>query len=64
MSALWTFNNHLLVFHRLKEEEDPMEVPLVFSAFWIQVHDLIPGFFSESMENYLVTLLENSLTMM
>ncbi|MBA0605569.1 hypothetical protein Godav_018132 [Gossypium davidsonii] len=47
---LWTFNNHLLVFHRLKEEEDPMEVPLVFSAFWIQVHDLIPGFFSESME--------------
>ncbi|MBA0618199.1 hypothetical protein Godav_027579, partial [Gossypium davidsonii] len=22
------------------EEEDPMEVPLVSSAFWIQVHDL------------------------
>ncbi|MBA0640490.1 hypothetical protein Goklo_023422 [Gossypium klotzschianum] len=43
----------LKIFHELdieREEEDPMEVPLVFSAFWIQVHDLIPGFFSESME--------------
>ncbi|MBA0729546.1 hypothetical protein Golax_022726, partial [Gossypium laxum] len=26
--APWTFNNHLLVFHRLLEDEDPMEVPL------------------------------------
>ncbi|KAG8489479.1 hypothetical protein CXB51_017459 [Gossypium anomalum] len=33
MGAPWTFNNHLLVFHRLKEEEDPMEVPLVFLRF-------------------------------
>ncbi|MBA0576367.1 hypothetical protein Golob_027786, partial [Gossypium lobatum] len=24
--APWTFNNHLLVFHRLLEDEDPMEV--------------------------------------
>ncbi|MBA0733000.1 hypothetical protein Gogos_017055 [Gossypium gossypioides] len=38
MGAPWTFNNHLLGFHRLKEEEDPMEVPLVFSAFWIQLN--------------------------
>ncbi|MBA0560808.1 hypothetical protein Golob_017685 [Gossypium lobatum] len=40
MGTPWIFNIHLLVFHRLKEEEDPMEVPLVSSAFWIQVHDL------------------------
>ncbi|MBA0783307.1 hypothetical protein Gotri_001037 [Gossypium trilobum] len=45
MGASWTFNNHLLFFHRLKEEEDPMEVPIVSSPFWIQVHDLPPRFF-------------------
>ncbi|MFQ6625201.1 hypothetical protein Gotur_006000 [Gossypium turneri] len=44
--ALWTFNNHILVIHRLKEDEDPMQVPLVFSSFRIQVHDLPLGFFS------------------
>ncbi|MBA0795106.1 hypothetical protein Gohar_006009 [Gossypium harknessii] len=45
-SAPWTFNNHILVIHRLKEDEDPMQVPLVFSSFRIQVHDLPLGFFS------------------
>ncbi|MBA0854612.1 hypothetical protein Goshw_002569, partial [Gossypium schwendimanii] len=49
MSAPWTFNNHLLVFHQLKVEEDPMEVPLISSAFWIKVHYLPLGFFSKSM---------------
>ncbi|MBA0738531.1 hypothetical protein Gogos_011869 [Gossypium gossypioides] len=48
MSALWTFNNHLLIFHQLKEEKDPM-VHLISSAFWIKVHYLPPGFFSKSM---------------
>ncbi|MBA0838052.1 hypothetical protein Goarm_010149 [Gossypium armourianum] len=45
----WTFNNHLLILHRLKENEDPLLVPLVFTNFWVQVHDLPPGFFSEKM---------------
>ncbi|MBA0875175.1 hypothetical protein Goshw_027418 [Gossypium schwendimanii] len=26
--TLWTFNNHLLIIHRLKEDEDPMQIPL------------------------------------
>ncbi|MBA0609088.1 hypothetical protein Godav_021211 [Gossypium davidsonii] len=29
----WTFNNHLLVLHRLRDGEDPNIVPLVFMDF-------------------------------
>ncbi|KAK5772502.1 hypothetical protein PVK06_048791 [Gossypium arboreum] len=47
--APWTFNNHLLVFHRLVEGEDPMAFLLVFADWWIQVQDLPPGFFRDSM---------------
>ncbi|KAK5794045.1 hypothetical protein PVK06_035237 [Gossypium arboreum] len=45
IGAPWTFNNHLLVFHRIGENEDPMDIPLVYSDWWIQIHDLPPGFF-------------------
>ncbi|MBA0873280.1 hypothetical protein Goshw_000247 [Gossypium schwendimanii] len=43
----WTFNNHLLIFHRLENGEDPMQVPLVSMTFWVQVHELPPCFFLE-----------------
>ncbi|PPR91267.1 hypothetical protein GOBAR_AA29428 [Gossypium barbadense] len=43
----WMFNNHLLLFHRLRE--DPMVVPLFWSNFWVQVHDLQTGLMSETM---------------
>ncbi|MBA0636734.1 hypothetical protein Godav_022130 [Gossypium davidsonii] len=29
--APWTFNNHLLVFHHLKQGEGPLEVDLLFT---------------------------------
>ncbi|MBA0639865.1 hypothetical protein Goklo_022865, partial [Gossypium klotzschianum] len=29
------------------EEEDPMEVPLTYSFFWVQVHDLLPEMMSK-----------------
>ncbi|MBA0736544.1 hypothetical protein Gogos_010086, partial [Gossypium gossypioides] len=29
------------------EDEDPLQIPLVTANFWVQVHDLPPGFFSE-----------------
>lgn len=32
--APWTFNNHLLVFHQLVENKDPMQVPLIYYFFW------------------------------
>ncbi|MBA0757629.1 hypothetical protein Gotri_020714, partial [Gossypium trilobum] len=47
--APWTFNNHLLVFYKLQVGEDPVKVPLRFSAFWVQIHDLLLGSFSESV---------------
>ncbi|KAA3464887.1 nucleolin-like [Gossypium australe] len=47
--APWTFNNHLLIFSRIQENEDPMAIPLVYADWWVQIHDLPPGFFSDSM---------------
>ncbi|MBA0770232.1 hypothetical protein Gotri_018892, partial [Gossypium trilobum] len=47
--APWTFNNHLLVFHCLKDGEDLMKISLVLSTFWVQIHELPPGLFSESI---------------
>ncbi|MBA0711156.1 hypothetical protein Golax_010372 [Gossypium laxum] len=41
--APWTFNNHHLVFHRLGNMEDPLLVPLFYSYFCVQVHDLPSG---------------------
>ncbi|MBA0826275.1 hypothetical protein Goarm_011142 [Gossypium armourianum] len=47
--AHWTFNNHLLVFHCLRPSKDPLLVPLIYSYFWVQIHDLPPGLFSEAV---------------
>ncbi|KAK5834422.1 hypothetical protein PVK06_018300 [Gossypium arboreum] len=45
----WTFNNHLLLFHRIKERDDPMALPLFWVDFWVQIHDLPMGLMSETM---------------
>ncbi|MBA0804408.1 hypothetical protein Gohar_003995, partial [Gossypium harknessii] len=47
--APWTFNNHLLMIHRLEEGNDSMKVPLILAKFWVQVHDVPSGFFSEPL---------------
>lgn len=47
--APWTFNNHLLTFHRIQENENPKSIPLVFSDWWVQIHDLPPSFIKELM---------------
>ncbi|KAH1064827.1 hypothetical protein J1N35_029814 [Gossypium stocksii] len=44
-----TFNNLLLIFYRIHENEDPMAVSLVFSDWWVQIYDLPPGFIKESI---------------
>ncbi|KAK5792858.1 hypothetical protein PVK06_033984 [Gossypium arboreum] len=41
--APWTFNNNLLINHRLKEEDNPMLIPMIHDNFWVHVHDLPPG---------------------
>ncbi|MBA0781795.1 hypothetical protein Gotri_002682 [Gossypium trilobum] len=43
--ALWIFNNHILVFRKLHVGEDPVKVPLRFSTFSVQEHDLPMGLF-------------------
>ncbi|MBA0710170.1 hypothetical protein Golax_025162 [Gossypium laxum] len=45
----WFFNNHLLLLHRIQPSENPSLVPLIFTEFWVQVHDLPPGLVSEPM---------------
>ncbi|KAH1083167.1 hypothetical protein J1N35_022928 [Gossypium stocksii] len=42
----WTFNSHFLLLHRLKDGEYLNLVLLVYVDFWVQVHDLPLGFFS------------------
>ncbi|MBA0737738.1 hypothetical protein Gogos_011186 [Gossypium gossypioides] len=43
--APWAFNNHLLMIHRLEDGDDSMNVPLIYAIFWVQGHDIPPGFF-------------------
>lgn len=52
--APWMYNNHLLVFHRMKANEDPLQVPMVFFFlyFWIQIHDLPIDLFSKRVVKY------------
>lgn len=45
----WTFNNHLLVFHRLTLEKDPKSVPLYYVNFWVQIHNLSARLVSKGM---------------
>ncbi|KAF2316288.1 hypothetical protein GH714_041629 [Hevea brasiliensis] len=44
----WSFNNPLLIFHKLEHREMPTRVSLFFVAFWVQIHDLPIRYFSES----------------
>lgn len=45
----WFFNNHLLLLREVLSNEDPLTINLYQVVFWIQVHDLPPGFMSEVM---------------
>ncbi|MBA0806950.1 hypothetical protein Gohar_022790, partial [Gossypium harknessii] len=49
----WNFNYHLLVLHRLQEEEDPLSVQLNWVGFWMLIHDLPLGFMSEAVARQL-----------
>ncbi|MBA0628408.1 hypothetical protein Godav_023134 [Gossypium davidsonii] len=45
----WSFSRHLLVFHQLMTGEDPKQVPLNHTYFWIQVYNLSYGAISEGL---------------
>ncbi|KAK5793209.1 hypothetical protein PVK06_034347 [Gossypium arboreum] len=44
-----TFNNHLLMLHKLQWEEDPLQVPLFFTPFWVQIYDVPIRLFFENL---------------
>lgn len=47
--APWTFNIHILMLYKFGKGEDPSRVPLIFAFFWVQIHDVLIGFFSEAL---------------
>ncbi|MBA0854815.1 hypothetical protein Goshw_005439 [Gossypium schwendimanii] len=57
----WTFNNHLLMLHRLGEREDPLKVPLILVTFWVQIQEVPPGFLTESVARQIRGFLRNFL---
>ncbi|XWS46557.1 hypothetical protein CRYUN_Cryun14cG0078100 [Craigia yunnanensis] len=45
----WTFNQHLPITSRLKVGDNPTQIPLFLTEFWIQVHDFPNGFMFEKV---------------
>ena len=46
-SGPWTFDQHILIIQRLRIDEQPQNVPLFHTSFWIQIYNLPIGFQSE-----------------
>ncbi|KAL4308458.1 hypothetical protein GQ457_01G027980 [Hibiscus cannabinus] len=44
---------HQLLLYRLKDGENPLQVPLVYADFWVLVHNIPYGFMSAAMANQL-----------
>lgn len=42
-----SFNNHVLIFDRAKEGDDPYNVPFTHLFIWMQVYSLLVGFRSK-----------------
>lgn len=55
----WCFSRHLLQFHRLEKGENPMQVPLFFFNFWVQIHNFPVGSMSVGMEKQLGDFIGN-----
>lgn len=45
----WSFEQSMLVCHKLQENEDPHTVPLLEAEVWIQVYDIPKGCISENV---------------
>lgn len=45
----WTFEQNLLVYHKLKENEDPHLVKLSSIDIWVQAYDLPRGLISDNI---------------
>lgn len=45
----WSFEQAMLVYHQVKDGEDPTAVPLQQVDMWVQVYDIPRGFLSENI---------------
>lgn len=36
----WFFNNHLMLLHELRPNDDPLTINLNQAVLWVQIHDL------------------------
>ncbi|MBA0737194.1 hypothetical protein Gogos_010667 [Gossypium gossypioides] len=45
----WSFNRHLIIFHPMGPGEDPLQVPLIYIEFWLQIHNLPMEVISEGL---------------
>ena len=45
----WMFDQHILIVQRLGIDEQPQNVPLFHTSFWIQIYNLPIGFQSEKI---------------
>ncbi|MBA0847410.1 hypothetical protein Goshw_017556, partial [Gossypium schwendimanii] len=52
----WSFNNHLLLMHKIQPREDLSMLPLIYAEFWVQIHDLPLGLMSEAMRKKKIVL--------
>ncbi|XP_074378358.1 uncharacterized protein LOC141719893 [Apium graveolens] len=59
----WTFDRMQFIFERLKEGDNPRLVRLNKLDFWVQLHDIQPGFMSErvckDVGNYIGQFIES-----
>ena len=59
----WTFDQYILIIKLLEENEQPQNVRLCFTSFWIQIYNLPIGFMSEKIlkdiGNYIGTFMES-----
>ncbi|MBA0842187.1 hypothetical protein Goarm_002031, partial [Gossypium armourianum] len=64
----WTFNNHLLVLYKLELGEDPLQIPLVLTPFWVQIYNIPTGLFSDSLAvqlgNFLGNFMEHDISLL
>ncbi|KAH1065746.1 hypothetical protein J1N35_030733 [Gossypium stocksii] len=51
-SMSWSFKMHLIIFHRLGQGEDSLQVPLVYTKFWVQVYNLPIGVVLEGLARH------------
>ncbi|XP_040971398.1 uncharacterized protein [Gossypium hirsutum] len=47
----WFFNNHLLILQRIQNGENPSDLVLNFTEFWVQTHELPSSLMNETMAN-------------